>query len=109
MKITFDQSEIELAIMRHVNATISLSPGTVVEVELFTLRGSKEINASIELTSAEDAAAAKVEPAVVVVVEPTATTVEAAPEAAAVEAEDAPEHVEQPKSLFGNLNRPKNA
>lgn len=138
MKINLTQSEIEQAIVANVTGTLILTPGTQISVELFSPRGSKEINAAVVLTPAgaevepakapatrKRAAATETAPAEAVgttgdaAVSETAetstdTTVETGAEDGNVVAETAEETgagevAEKPKSLFGNLGRPKNA
>ena len=141
MKINLTQSEIEQAIVANVTGTLILTPGTQISVELFSPRGSKEINAAVVLTPA----GAEVEPAkapatrkraaATETVEAAATTGDAAVSETAetsaaetsaetvvetgteggnvvaetVEETGTGEVADKPKSLFGNLNRPKNA
>lgn len=128
MKITLVQAEIEEAITQYVNSTLTLAPGTNVSIDLFSPRGSTDINASIDLmTVAEkkvaDAKAAatpapvakKEEAAAPATAAATETPVEEAPvaqEAVTITdgtvAEEAPPATEG-KSLFGSLKRPNNA
>lgn len=143
MKINLTQSEIEQAIVANVTGTLILTPGTQISVELFSPRGSKEINAAVVLTPA----GAEVEPAKApatrkraaatetAIAEAVGTTGDAAVSEtaetstaetstdavvetvkedgnAAVETTEETgtgEVADKPKSLFGNLNRPKNA
>lgn len=150
MKINLTQSEIEQAIVANVTGTLILTPGTQISVELFSPRGSKEINAAVVLTPA----GAEVEPAKApatrkraaaaadsqvtndssatvsgavggdgetvatssegetAVADNTGTetgdTAQSADATGSVESTSV-EAGEKPKSLFGNLNRPKNA
>lgn len=131
MKITLVQAEIEEAITQYVNSTLTLAPGTSVSIDLFSPRGSTDINASIDLmtvgekkaadakaaaapkkaeepaqtTTATTAAPAPVETQVA---ETTTPVVEEQPAAATEAAEEVPPATEG-KSLFGGLKRPNNA
>ncbi len=133
MKITLVQAEIEEAITQYVNSTLTLAPGTNVSIDLFSPRGSTDINASIDLMTvgekkAADAKAAAApkkaeEPAQTTTVaataapapvetkvaETTTPVVEKQPAAAATEAAEEVPPATEGKSLFGGLKRPNNA
>lgn len=135
MKITLVQAEIEEAITQYVNSTLTLAPGTSVSIDLFSPRGSTDINASIDLMTVNEkkiadakAAAAPAQvtapakkeeapaaepsaetPAPAAEADPVATATGADTQAASgTETSDAPPAGEK-KSLFGNLARPNNA
>lgn len=120
MKITLVQHEIEDAIRMYVDMVVTVTEGTSVTVDLFSPRGSSEVNATINLVSeAEKKAACKavVEEEVVTPVTRTRRETPAPAEEPVVQeseqtTSDGPieEVPQQPaKSLFGNLSRPRNA
>lgn len=134
MKIILTQLEIEEAIRAHVNNVITVAEGTNVTIELASPRGSQEIQATVNLVSqAEQAAAYNSQAPVVEVPRPSTTrttgdtqaTSKTAAEAPAAEPEVSSSQAEvesnvgtegagqeaaptPAKSLFGNLGRPKN-